>query len=103
MGLSSKREVFDGDYLLGRAEAEILLAEQASSERAAAMHQKLASAYFDRLFADGAVPALQLDRLEALREKRVALASLFQWPRNLAEQEHPILSELLQTLDATND
>jgi hypothetical protein len=100
MGLSSKRKVADSDYLLERAEAEVQLVEKARSEQAAATHQKLASAYFDRLFSDGSNNSLKLDRVQVLEEKRAAFASVFKWPRAGGDQEQRILSELLEELDS---
>ena len=100
MGLSSKRRVLDGDYFLKRAEAEVRLADKAGSAHAAAMHQKLASAYFDKLFADGAAGSRQMDPAQVQVEKRAALASLFSWPQREGDGEHLVLSELLEELDS---
>jgi hypothetical protein len=98
MALSTKRQIIDSDYLLGRAEVEVELANAAPDSRVAATHQQLASAYFDRLFADGTKPAPQKNQLEVQREKQAALRKIFCcWS---SEQQDESFEDLMQALEA---
>jgi hypothetical protein len=98
MALFTKRQIIDSDYLFGRAETEVKLADKAPNRKIAETHQRLASAYFDRLFADEATPAPQRNPLEVQRENQLALTKLFCcWS---SEQQEEGFEELVQALDA---
>ena len=98
MGLSSKHQVIDSDYLLCRAEAEVALAEEAANEKAAQTHHNLASAYFDKLFADRAGTMSERSRREIIQENRAAVTSVFGHWR--VERQDASLQGLLQVLEA---
>ena len=98
MALTTKRQIIDSDYLLGRAESEIELADKAPNPKIAETHQRLASAYFDRLFADGANPAPQRNQLEVQRENKAALGKIFCcWS---SDQQDEGFEDLMQALEA---
>ena len=99
MALSSKRQIIDSDYLLKRAETEVELADKAASEKAAATHHKLASAYFDRLFDDGASAEPQRNGLDVKRENQAAVSAVFGCWR--VAQHDAGLEDLMQALEAT--
>ena len=97
MALSSKHQVIDSEYLLHRAEAEVALAEEAANLQVAQTHRKLASAYFDRLFADGTVVVPERNQRDVVRENRAALTALFGgWK---IEPQNAGLRNLLEVLE----
>jgi hypothetical protein len=78
LGFFPAHPVQDCEYLLGRAKAEIEMADLASSEAAAARHHELASLYLARVFSDEAGESEDpWTRLEAWQERRAALQSIF--------------------------
>ena len=94
MALSPSTQIADAEYLLRRAEAEAVQADESTS-RAAEVHERLASAYMDRLFGDPSVPA----GAQRPGEKAAALRSIFiDWPLP-AYADDPfahMVSELIQ-------
>lgn len=105
MGFSPAHPVTDCEYLLSRAEAELRLAEATTNDKAAEAHRALAGAYLGRVFSeDSKDPGDLWQWLRAAREKREALASIFQAePARLAPTNGSIpdegFSDILGRLD----
>ena len=65
MAFSPKSVVWDVEYLLERAAAEVERADRARSTKSAEIHHQLASSYLDRAFGSaegGGPPAQRVDR-----------------------------------------
>lgn len=102
MGFFPAHPVQDCDYLLGRAKAEIEMADQAVSEEAAERHHELASLYLARVFSDDAAEAGDpWERLEAWQERTAALKSIFVQISDDASRDAELeFTDLLGRLDA---
>ena len=102
MGFFPAHPVQDCDYLLGRAKAEIEMADNATSEAAAARHHELASLYLARLFSDEAGGNEDpWARLEAWQERGAAIKSVFgQFADDRAPDPAIDFTDLLGRLDA---
>jgi hypothetical protein len=74
MGFSAKYDILDGEYLLERAAAEAQQVHTAAGEVEAGLHQKLASAYVEKVFGDQPV---MLTKQRAKRENADAFRSIF--------------------------
>lgn len=109
MGFSPAHPVSDCEYLLERAEAELRLADTAGNAAAAEAHRALASAYLGRVFSeDRRDPSDVWQWLRAAREKREALASIFQaTSEDAARAAAPVsdqsFSDILDRLDGLLD
>jgi hypothetical protein len=100
LGFFPAHPVQDCEYLLGRAKAEIEMADKAVSEAAATRHHELASLYLARVFSEEAGETDDpWTRLEAWQERRAALKSVFGIFGDDPDEEAPEFSDLLFRLD----